>query len=85
MTTEPHCVDWESVIGDLRKQGTTFRSIAEFVSVSTSTVVDWAYSGRQPRHADGERLIELWQQVTTHVRAQLPLVVPSTSAGYVRP
>lgn len=74
-------VDWESVITDLRKQGITWAAIGHEVGVSHSTVMEWASCGRQPRHADGERLIEYWGRMLNQERQQLPLMRASTSAA----
>lgn len=67
-------VDWVSVVRDLIAAGQTFASIASRTGAQKDRVKKWVQIECQPRHDDGERLIELWIVVTRRARDSLPIV-----------
>lgn len=60
--------DWFRIIVDLCNfHGYTFKTIAAAIHSAASTVQGWK-DGASPKYEDGERLIELWAQVTANKR-----------------
>jgi hypothetical protein len=64
---------WFRVIADLCAHGYTYQTIAIAVGVGLSTVRDWK-NGARPKYEDGDRLIELWCQVTKNLRESVPRI-----------
>ncbi|QGH62727.1 hypothetical protein [Serratia proteamaculans] len=64
-------VDWFRIITEVERSGMTQRVIANHLAVAPSTVFYWK-QGNQPRYAEGEALIRLWELVTEHEAHQLP-------------
>lgn len=56
-------IDWFRVIVDLGIHGWVPDRIAEHVGVRRSTVYLWKQGG-EPRHCDGEKLLQLWRNQT---------------------
>lgn len=69
--TDPFRVDWFAVLTDLKRCGLASLQAARQIEVPHSTVMGWK-EGSEPKHADGERLIDLWIAVTGRNRHQLP-------------
>ena len=67
-------VDWFRVLLDLKRAGCALKEIAAFIAVSKSAVVGWRNLDAEPKHRDGERLIELWLVRTRKPLAELPVV-----------
>ena len=53
-------VDWQRVILELRGAGVSLTRIASTLDVGLATVHGWQTLGAEPRHSDGEALLELW-------------------------
>ncbi len=53
--------DWPRLLLDLRGAGVSLRRTAMLIRRPLSTVKSWA-TGCEPRHADGERLLTLWDE-----------------------
>lgn len=69
-------VDWFRVMCDLQSKGYSLVNIAAAIGVAHSTLMGWRNPPyAEPRHADGERLVMLWCQVTEAPRDALPLNV----------
>jgi hypothetical protein len=66
-------VDWFRVIADLRRTDRTVASIAEELQMPRKTIEGWA-AGCHPRHADGERLIDIWCRELDRPREALPIL-----------
>lgn len=66
-------VNWFQVIIDLCRKGYSHAAISAAVDAPKSTVQGWK-QGAEPRHSNGEKLIELWCQVTANDRERLPTV-----------
>lgn len=61
-------IDWFRIIVDLcTRYGHTHSTIATAVGAPKSTVQGWK-QGATPKYEDGERLIDLWAQVTRNGR-----------------
>lgn len=65
-------VNWFQLFAQLKASGWSLYRIVGHLGVSKSTLIGWKM-GVEPRHADGERLILLWLEVTGKQRAELPL------------
>lgn len=68
-------VDWFRVMAELQAQGYNLANISAAINVPKSTMMGWRNLDAEPRHADGERLIALWCQVSGAPRDALPLNV----------
>ncbi len=66
-------VDWWQVLADLDKNGCPIKRICYLLDLPPSTVSGWKSHGKEPRHADGERLIRLWAEWTGNHRNTLPI------------
>lgn len=71
--TRGYRVHWFRLISDLRRIGMPTQAIANAIGEKRSTVQDWS-EGAHPRHAPGERLIELWCTSTTLPRESVPTI-----------
>lgn len=72
-------IDWFRVLADLNYQGLRSQQIADRIQVARTTVVGWK-QGAEPKHADGETLLELWVAITGKPRKYAPRVQPFPSA-----
>lgn len=68
-------VDWFRVTAELQGRGFTLDRIARAIDVPKSTVMGWRNLDAEPRHIDGESLIDLWCEVHQSPRDALPLNV----------
>jgi hypothetical protein len=68
-------VDWFRVMAELQARGYNLENIAAAINVPKSTLMGWRNLGAEPRHADGERLVQLWCRVIGEPRDALPLNV----------
>ena len=68
---QPKQIDWGEILLDLRRQGIGLLEVAQRIRIAKSTVYDWS-RGAEPRHYDGEALIQLWMEVTGRDRSDLP-------------
>lgn len=64
-------VDWFRLFAELKASGWSLYRIGGHLVVAKSTLVSWKM-GVEPSHASGERLINLWQEVTGKQRHELP-------------
>lgn len=65
-------ISWFRLFADLKSEGWTLYDVVKELKISKSTLLGWKM-GVEPKHADGERLIELWSMVTAKDRAVLPV------------
>lgn len=73
MIPEPYRVDFAAMIRELRTEGHFYyETIGVRIGTSHTQVRNYE-DGQQPRHAVGERLIELWCLVFERTRAELPM------------
>lgn len=66
-------IDWFAVISELQRRTVTIRVIARKLGRAPITVQSWMH-GTEPRHSDGEHVIDLWCARTANVRNSLPRV-----------
>lgn len=68
-----YCVDWFKVICELDNYEHDIQKISEKIYIAYTTIHGWKM-GTEPRHADGERLVMLWCEVTGKPRKDLPVL-----------
>lgn len=56
-------IDWFRVIADLNRAGYSTRGFADSLGIARTTIEGWK-AGAEPKHADGEKLLAWWAQVT---------------------
>lgn len=56
-------IDWFRVIADLNRAGYSTRGFADSLGIARTTIEGWK-AGAEPKHADGEKLLAWWSQVT---------------------
>jgi len=83
LAADPECVDWFAVLIDLQRQGIPTSSVASLLAIPKSTILGWK-QGAEPRHRDGERLIDLWVGVTGNAQAKLPRMRSANSRESVQ-
>ncbi len=65
-------IDWFSVFADLKRAAWSMYRIESQLHIPKTTLLGWK-DGAEPKHFDGERLIQLWTDVTGQKREQLPV------------
>lgn len=55
--------DWFRVLADLQYANCPNSDVAEYLGVPQGTLRGWK-DGSEPRHCDGQRLLDLWQAIT---------------------
>jgi hypothetical protein len=70
-------VHWRLVINDLQRAGVGLDRQAKHAGVAVGTVWGWM-GGAHPRHADGERLLDLWMLHLRKERTDVPIVAESS-------
>ena len=84
MTAKPR-VDWWRVITDLAEHGHTTRKLAKCLGKPRGGISMLRNGGvSQPKHADGEELIELWMSATGKKREDVPRRMPSLSVSQAK-
>lgn len=68
----PHRIDWQRLIDDLYRAGLKPHVIAQRVGCARTTIQAYHNYGNSPLHQTGERLIEVWCEVTQRVRSETP-------------
>ena len=66
-------IDWFRLITDVCRQGYTHSTLAAGIGAPKSTIQGWK-QGATPKWEDGERLIDLWVQVTGNGRETVHVV-----------
>ena len=69
-------VDWPRIIEDLRRTGLSVEGMSEATGIPRSTLLGYRNLDAEPKHADGEALLNLWRR---RMMPPLPL-----QAGSVR-
>lgn len=64
-------IDWFRIVADLNYRGIRTQAIADKVGVARMTVAGWK-DGAEPKHADGEKLLDLWVTVTSKPKQYAP-------------
>lgn len=87
-------VDWPTLLGELAlllgepdvngiRAPVTERKLAEHLDIPRMTIHGWI-NGSEPKHADGEQLIERWCKLTSKDRLFVPQQRRVFSAARVR-
>lgn len=66
--------DWFRVIVDLERAGWSNAKVVQQIGVANGTLWGWKNSGNEPNHADGHRLLLLWESVTGGTYEQRPRI-----------
>ena len=72
----PHAetrICWFRLFVDMKLEGWSLYDIEFELEIAKSTLIGWKDHGVEPKHADGERLIEFWSMVTAKERKDLPM------------
>ena len=75
--------DWFRVLVDLQHGGFSNTDVADYLGVPQSTLRGWK-EGSEPRHHDGQRLLELWQAITGRGYEERPMTAPLPRAVRLR-
>ena len=73
--------DWAAMLDDLRRRGLSSYTLAQALGIPRTTLFHYREQGGQPRHAEGDRIIEFWCSVTSSERTQVPQCTPVYSAA----
>ncbi|MCI1005221.1 hypothetical protein [Herbaspirillum sp. C7C8] len=65
-------INWFNVFADLKRAAWSMYRIESQLHIPKTTLLGWK-DGAEPKHFDGERLIQLWTDVTGQKREQLPV------------
>lgn len=65
-------IDWFGVLVEFRRRGITDTALSAQTNIPRTTIVGYR-AGAEPKHADGERLVQLWMAETQRPREQLPM------------
>ena len=65
-------VDWFRVLADLQILGISTLDASKRLGIPEATVRGWK-GGAEPRHVDGEALLEFWCECTGKTRAGRPM------------
>ncbi len=76
-------VCWAAVLADLCGGRQSSHVIARTLDIPRSTLRGWL-DGAQPGHAEGERVLALWMQITGKPRELIPTEGRTMSAGDMR-
>jgi hypothetical protein len=66
-------VNWFRIIADLSRCGKSTYDISAQLERAQSTVDRWA-NGSEPRHNDGEDLIDMWCREMGKCRSEVPMI-----------
>ncbi|MCS4235058.1 hypothetical protein [Stenotrophomonas sp. BIGb0135] len=64
-------IDWFQILADLNRLGVPVSSVSQQTQIPKSTILGWK-QGAEPKHADGELLMDLWIGLTGNNRHQAP-------------
>lgn len=67
-------INWFRVCCDLKAARRSFSKIEKDTGIARTTLFGWK-SGSEPRHCEGELLINYWMEVTGKAREDLPMEV----------
>ncbi len=71
LASDPDRVDWFAVLLDLQRRGIPTSSVGSLLRIPKSTILGWK-QGAEPKHRDGEELIELWVRITGQPSTLVP-------------
>lgn len=64
-------IDWFRLLDDLARAGVPVSSVAMHTRAPRSTILGWK-QGAEPKHRDGELLLDLWIAKTGQSRHEAP-------------
>ena len=76
-------VDWFRIIHDIKRHGISMYALEAQVGIAKTTLIGYKQGG-DPRHADGEILVNFWCKLTGNGREQLPVERVPLSAADVK-
>lgn len=65
-------INWFQVITEINRFGISTNKFEDLIGVPRETVMGWKNLNSEPRHHDGEKLIELWCKVFDKAREDIP-------------
>ena len=65
-------VDWFRIYADLKKSEWSLCRVSRETGIARTTMASWR-DGVEPKHADGEAIIEVWEKVTGKCRKDVPV------------
>ena len=71
MTEVETKVDWFSIFSDIKRHGISFAMLENHVNIPRASL-HFYKSGGEPKHKDGEKLIDFWCRLLAKERNQLP-------------
>lgn len=77
-------IDWFRILADLQYHGCNNTEVAEALNVPQGTLRGWK-EGSEPRHHDGQRLMELWQVFTNRSYDERPMTDPFQRGTHCAP
>lgn len=77
-------IDWWRVIVELGYQGYSHQRIADELMVGKSWVAGVKNSGHEPKHGDGEMLLELWARVLGKPMSEAPRASVAADSARMR-
>jgi len=92
LTTQRASIDWPRLLGDIAyligeevpgscaREPVGSRLLAAYLGVSRGALRNWQ-DGTEPRHSEGEQLIETWCRLCGKPEASAPITVRSLSAS----
>ena len=76
-------IDWFMVFRALKAEGYSYYSVSSLIGIPKNTLCGWA-DGAEPKHADGEKLIQFWCETMSKERTELPMAPRILSAAKAR-
>lgn len=72
MTEQENKTNWFSVFSYIKRHGISFAMLSAQIGIPRASL-HFYKSGGEPKHKDGEKLIDFWCVLLTKNRDQLPL------------
>ncbi len=76
-------VNWFRLLTDLKRAGLSMYAVADLTGIPRTTISNYQ-NGGEPKHYNGEALVELWLQTIDCTRERLPLSPIELSAAKTR-
>lgn len=65
-------IDWLEVMLQLQRRGYSVQAVAQQLRLQRTTLLNWKNHGTEPRHVDGENLLEFWARVMEQDKSKAP-------------
>ena len=76
-------IDWFRIYADLKKSKWSVCRVARETGIARTTLMYWR-DGAEPKHSDGETIIEVWEKVTGKCRKDVPFQRRYPSGHFLR-